>query len=397
VGAGIPDLAYVHSLKQDPKNPALLYAGTERGLYASWDSGASFHRLQLKNLPSTPVHDVFFQERENDLILATHGRGMFVLDDATPVQSYDPKAAPATRLLTPRPGLRFPVRFTRYGLGDKVFRSKNPEFGALLTYELASDLTPPETPAGSTPATPRIRLDIVDSSGRVIREVKKPGTEKGVNRVAWDLRHEGPKPRRDGGGAASEFGPPEGGPFALPGRYTARLTVDGQTYETPVEVRVDPLVATTAGGLQAQFDLASSLVPMVTEANTVLRGLDGLHAQTDERTKTMKALSRTLSPATQLVWDAYLKEHTRVFDFFAIKENTPFWSEAPRLAARLADLMAAVDDAYAAPSPAQREYFAKLQMTLRDAASAYRAMLDGPFARLNEALAKEGLPPLLRP
>jgi photosystem II stability/assembly factor-like uncharacterized protein len=396
VGKGIAPLAYVHALKQDPKNANLVYAGTERGLYASWDGGAMFLRMQLKNLPSTPVHDVFFQTRENDLILATHGRGLWILDDASPIQQFEPAAKAEVRLYPIRAGLRFPMRFTRYGLGDKVYKTKNPPNGAIISYLLPEDMAPAEG-ATAKPGPARVRLEILDGP-KVIREIQKPSMGKGINRAAWDLKFEGPKPRKEGGDTGgSDFSPPLDGPAALPGRYTVRLTVDGKSVETPVEVSVDPLVKVSAGALRDQHELAARLGAMITEANLLLRGLDGIKVQLDERKKSLEALGRSLSKDAQKALGGYTAAHEKVFDRVAVKDNIPLYSESQRLPGRLLDLLSMVDDAFAAPTAAQREYAGKLDGHLGEAKAAYQALIDGPFASLNSALTNESLPALVRP
>jgi photosystem II stability/assembly factor-like uncharacterized protein len=396
VGKGIAPHAYIHALKQDPRNAKLIYAGTERGLYASWDGGATFWRMHLKNLPSTPVHDVFFQTRENDLILATHGRGLWILDDATPIQHFDPMAPAEVKLYPARAGLRFPMRFTRYGLGDKVYKAKNPPNGALISYRLPEDLAPAEDAPPST-GPPRVTLEILDGT-KVIREIKKPKMAKGLNRVAWDLKLEGPKPRKEGGEAEqSDFAPSLDGPAAMPGRYTVKLTVDGKSVETPVEVRIDPLVKVSVEALRGQHNLAVRLGAMVSEANTLLRGLDGIQIQLDERKKALDALGRLLSKDAENALDVYRGAHERVFDRLGAKENIPSYSQGPRLASRLLELMAAVDDAYAEPTEPQRAYAAKLEGQLAETKAAYQALINGPFAAFNEALTKEQLPALVSP
>jgi hypothetical protein len=396
-GRGIPTLAYVHALKQDPKNPNLVYAGTERGLYASWDAGLSFQRLQLKNLPSTPVHDVFFQTRENDLILATHGRGLWILDDATPIQLFDPKAQAEVKLYPVRPGLRFPMRFTRYGLGDKVYKAKNPPSGALISYLLPEEMGPPEdaTPQKAVPS--RVKLEILEGT-KVIREIQKPAAKKGVNRVAWDLKLDGPKPRKAGDDSrGDDFTPPLDGPAALPGSYTVRLSVDGKSVETPVEVKIDPLVTVSAEALRAQNELAVRLAGMLTEANLLLRNLDSVQAQLDERKKSIEALGRTVSKEVQAALDDYASAHGKVFDRVAVKENLPTYSEPARLPGRLLDLMSTVDDGYAAPTSGQREYAKKLEAQLEEVKASYQALMEGPFQKLDAALIKDSLPALVKP
>ncbi|MGE0456132.1 MAG: hypothetical protein AB7O37_22715 [Vicinamibacteria bacterium] len=409
VGAGLPSLGYVHVLRQDPKNPKLVYAGTDLGLYASWDEGRSFQALRGKNLPAAmPVHDVLIHPRENDLILGTHGRALWILDDATPLQQLDPAAPPASRLFDVRPGLRFPLRFTRYGVGDKAFKGANPPSGALIHYSLAESLEPPPAEAkgaspaaagakAAAPAKARLKLEILDSSGRLVRTLDKLGLAKGVNRAVWDLRHEAPKPRKDGPVEASEFGPPPSGPSALPGRYTARLTVDGKSHETPVEVRVDPLVPVSEAELRAQYELASALTPIRTEANLALRALDAVGAQMKERRATARSLGIVLGEEASAVFTAAERDWKAVLDGLAQPEGEPRWSQGPRVSEQLNGLFGAVDSAFAAPTAAQLAYFEELRGEARTALDRAARFLDESLPRLNQALAASGLPGIVRP
>jgi hypothetical protein len=136
---------------------------------------------------------------------------------------------------------------------------------------------------------------------------------------------------------------------------------------------------------------------MITEANLMLRGLDGITAQLDERKKSLEALGRALSTDSQKALDACKAAHEKVFDRLGLKDNIPYYSEPPRLPGRLLDLMSSVDDAYAAPTAGQRDYARKLEGELEAAKAAYAALLDGPFAALNAALVRESLPALVRP
>jgi hypothetical protein len=179
--AGLPDKGYVHVVREDPKNPSLLYAGTELGLYASWDGGRGWSRLHGKNLPTVAVHDILVHPRENDLILATHGRALFILDDATPVQTIASADLEKPAHLFPiRAGVRFAQKMTRYGLGDKPFKGPNPAYGALVTYLLK------EKPGKDV----TFALEVTDEKGTLIRTIKKAPAEAGWNRAAWDLSHD---------------------------------------------------------------------------------------------------------------------------------------------------------------------------------------------------------------
>ena len=403
--AGLPPQGFVWVVRQDPKNPRLLWAGTELGLYASHDEGKHWRRLPLKNLPTVAVHDVLVHPRENDLILGTHGRALWVFDDATPLQQWAPDAPLQAQLLDVRPARRFPSRFTRYGLGDKEFRAPNPPAGALITYVLPEKMAPDEavrtegSEAKKAEKKPeRVKLEILDGAGKVIRTVKKLGLEKGLNRVAWDLRYDPPFSRKETE-EASEFGPPPGGPYALPGTYAARLTIDGKTYEKPVVVRVDPLVKSSLAALQAQFDMAEALIGMRSELNRTLRGLDATKAQLDERRRLAKELGR--GPEGELEAqlakaEAKLKE---IANALARPEGQPNYASGPRVAEQLQALVGDVDGAFAAPTAPQQEFFRELQEQVRQSLARAEAFQKEGLASLNEALTRSELPPVvaLRP
>jgi photosystem II stability/assembly factor-like uncharacterized protein len=438
---GIPDDAWVWVVREDPRNPQLLYAGTELGLYASWDGGGAWQRLHLGNLPTVAVHDVLVHPRTDDLILGTHGRALWIFDDATPLQRYgDAQKALAAGdpayLFDVRPALRFPTRFTRYGLGDKELRAPNPPSGALITYDLAESLEPPEgeegedgvegdaegTAAGAAAggggenaaaaggdeaageggkaAAERIEIEILDAAGTVVRTLKPEqiGKKQGLNRVAWDLSHEPARPRkeREDDEASEFFGPPRG-PEVLPGTYTVRLTVDGKVYEKPVEVGVDPLVEVSAEALAAQHAAALRLTAMHSAANDALRALDAVGQQRKSLEATLKAMKRTLPDAVTESWKATGKTGDELSALLARAEGKPFWSQGPALGDRIGGLERDVASAFAAPTAAQAAYQVKLEGELADALGRLRRFLTEDLPQLNAALAAAGLPQLLVP
>ncbi len=197
ITSGIPDGAYTHAVREDTVQKNLLYAGTETGIYVSFDGGANWQSLQL-NLPNSPIHDLIV--KNDDLIVATHGRSFWILDDLTPLRAAGAQAATETMLYKPRLTyrLRWPDFFERrQPVGD------NPPNGAIIYYYLAT------APKGV------VTLEFLDTSGKVVRrysnEEKKEAetppewpdqtppeekipTDVGVNRFAWDLRLQGPTP-----------------------------------------------------------------------------------------------------------------------------------------------------------------------------------------------------------
>jgi photosystem II stability/assembly factor-like uncharacterized protein len=240
VTGNLPAQAWVWTVVEDPKNPKILYAGTETGIWISWTGGEEWQPFKLANLPaSISVRDIIFQPEQNDLIIATHGRGIWILDDLTPIQ----QAATATTLKSIRPAYRHTVRGTRFGIGDKAFAAPNPAYGALIAYMLPTEAA-------------QAKLEILDSKGAVIRETKDAPRAVGLNRVTWDLRYEGGRPQ------------------ALPGFYRARLTVDGKPSEERIEIKMDPQVPVTPQDLAMQFDYAMRVRDLQARVNAARGKVD---------------------------------------------------------------------------------------------------------------------------
>jgi len=386
---GLPSVGWVWVVREDPRRQELLYAGTELGLYASYDGGRGWQRLHLGNLPTVAVHDILIHPRDNDLLLGTHGRAIWIFDDATPIQQFDETiAGEAVHLFPVRPALRFPARFTRYGLGDKKFRAPNPPAGALITYYLREEL---ESADGE------IRIEILNAAGETIRTLKDVGKKAGLNRVAWDLGYDPPRPRTDVEEESEDFFGPPRGPQVLPGTYMLRLTVDGQRHETSVEVRVDPLLTVTTEELTAQFEVASQLHQWQSAVNDGLRGLDVLREQIEARRTTLGTMKQQIPEELETLWEAYeekIREHMNVL---VREEDNPSWSQGPRLCERLRRLFRMVDQAFAAPTAAQMDYLAELRGELREAMDGLNRFFTEAAPAFNAALERHRIPPLAVP
>ncbi|MCP4654345.1 MAG: glycosyl hydrolase [bacterium] len=404
--AELPSTAWVWVVREDPRRHELLYAGTELGLYVSSTGGRRWQRLHLGNLPTVAVHDVLIHPRENDLLLGTHGRGIWIFDDATPIQEFDETIVDRPAHLFPvRAALRFPAQFTRYGLGDKLYRVPNPPAGALITYYLREKLESAngddeEEGAGATVATEaeeRIRIEILNAEGETIRTLKDVGKKAGLNRVAWGLCYDPPRPRTDAEEEPGDFSGPPRGPQVLPGTYTVRLTVDGQQHETSVEVRIDPLLKVSTEDLVAQFEVALKLHEWRSAVNDGLRALDVLQQQLEARRATLKNMHEEIPEELETQWKAHeetIQEHIHVL---ARGEEKPFWSQGPRLSDLLDRLFRNVDRAFAAPTAAQMDYFAELRGEVRDALAGLNRFLTEAAPAFNAALERHRIPPLAVP
>ncbi|HET9097440.1 MAG TPA: hypothetical protein VFN37_12315 [Candidatus Baltobacteraceae bacterium] len=247
IGAGLK--SYVHVVREDPRNTAVLYAGTERGVFVSFDSGAHWDDLRL-GLPHVPVYDLQIHPRDNDLILGTHGRGFYVLDDLTPLQQWTRASGAAAHLFAPMPAIRYNDAFY-HEHGRGAFVSENKPYGAMFTLYLPAAPRP-----ASAKSKPSVHVTIADAAGKQIAAFDTD-VHAGINRFAWDLTTQLPAgtPAAQDRRAYYIFYPMTiAGPQALPGKYTARIDVLGQHLEAPVTVQLDPHNPASAADLQAQYD-----------------------------------------------------------------------------------------------------------------------------------------------
>ena len=420
VGQGLPEEGWLWVVRQDPRESDLLYAGTEVGLYVSFDAGVTFRPLDLGGLPPVSVHDILVHPRANDLILGTHGRAIFVLDDITPLQQLT--ALPdttAVHLFPIRPALRFRTMMTRYGLADAVWKAPNPPYGALLTYYLGESLEPragddaadesvadesaaDESGTGEPAAddAARLAVEILDPDGQLIRTLDSSelGLDAGFHRVAWNLAMDPPRPRDDTPTPASDFASPPRGPEVLPGAYTVRLSLDGEVRsEQKVQVGIDPSLVATPEALGSQYRLALELRDRRSAVNDTLRGIDLLSQQLESRRADVERSGRTLSPELETSWKRFAEGLEEQRDAFERPPSKPRWSEGPRLGDLLGELFGRVDTAFAAPTPAQQELAAELATETDQAVNEWRRFLAVELVELQKALVSEGLPTLLAP
>ncbi len=287
IATGIPAGAYVRAVREDPVRRGLLFAGTELGVYFSIDDGDHWQPLQL-NLPVVPVHDLAI--KDNDLIIATHGRSFWIMDDITPLRQIESAMAAAPAFLF-QPGLAMRIRpNTNHDtpLPAEVPAGENPPLGAIFYYYLKS------------PAQGEVKLEILDSRGQLIRSYSsndKPpvlptpppfplywfrpseplSAAAGMHRFVWDLRYSVPPLPSRGYSMSTAFGrsvplEPEG-PQVLPGLYQVRLTVDGKSYTHPFTLILDPRVPTSAQDLAKQFALETRLTRGIEQALEATRAI----------------------------------------------------------------------------------------------------------------------------
>ena len=284
---GIRGDDYVHAVREDPKRRGLLYAGTEHGAYVSWDDGANWRSLSL-NLPDVQVSDLLVQE--NDVVIATHGRSMYTLDDIAPIRELGPTYAGAPlKVMKPRVATRgvdeAVIQYTLAKQADTVRVEILDAAGKTVRSFVGGGAQPPDTTRGRT-EVPRDSAQRAAAPADTILNPTgcetqrggrrggaggaKPSGRAGLNRFVWDLRYPGATmfPCLVLWGASAEQGP-----LAVPGQYSVRVTAAGQSQTQPLVVRMDPrLKGVTPADLRAQFALASQIRDKLSAANdAVLR------------------------------------------------------------------------------------------------------------------------------
>jgi len=424
---GIPDSAgSVHVVREHPRNTNLLLAGTEFGLWVSWDRGANWTALK-NNFPQVPVDDIEIQARENDLVLATHGRSIWVFDDLTPIEKMDSNvAASPLTFFPPRPAITWHLRNRRWSAGQKMFTAKNPPFGAILSYYL-KDAVPPEAPkkdkdekdkkdAAEEKPKPdakgdaaekkegKIKITVLDKDGKVIRELDGPGAA-GVNRTNWDLRSDPPAeptPQQlEAIAAGYGFGPR--GPFVEPGEYTIKIKAGDKEATQKVMVEDDTRIVISAADRSARREMINQLYPMAKSTDKDRKTIEGI--QTALKAAREQWKKDAGKPNTTKIPDDIVKaadELQKGVDAVAEKfireqqglgnAGPPFeWKPDP-LPNQVQNLLDDLDGFAAAPSAHQKEKLAELTPLVTDASAQVKKIADEELPALNKKMNDASIP-----
>jgi photosystem II stability/assembly factor-like uncharacterized protein len=390
---GIPLHSYVHAVREDPERRGLLYAGTETGVFVSFDDGAHWQSLQL-NLPVAPVHDLAVHD--GDLVAATHGRSFWVLDDVSPLRELSTEiTAKAIYLFKPHVAIQTQIHH-RPPMGEPV--GENPPSGAVLYYFLKA--APQEGQ--------EVTLEVIDGQGHLARRYssKKEASEEpaeaqeeereeggtgreplpaaaGLNRFSWDLRYE--PAVKVPGYSLWDYEDGIEGPRAVPGTYQLRLTAGGQTLTAPLELRLDPRIKASSEDLQQQFDLAVAIHKSLSELDVTVNQIRGLRTQlqqlghelgTSEDNREVVAASRDLDRKLSGVQEKLMNPKIS-----ASEDSLNFPIE---LDGKLSALEEAVESAFAAPTESSRDAYADLSRQLGEQLAAWRDIENRDVVAFND-------------
>ncbi|MGA7503985.1 MAG: hypothetical protein WBW57_07635 [Candidatus Sulfotelmatobacter sp.] len=368
---GIPEGSFVRAVREDPKKRGLLYAATEAGVYVSFNDGANWRPLKL-NLPPTPVHDLVV--KDNDLVLATHGRAFWILDDIGPLRQYsDDIDKDAVHLYSPDPAYRIQAGRTADEEGEphgSKRTGQNPPAGAVVYFYLKD--APKE---GS-----ETKLEILDASGKTLRKYssletapldepagpddKKPDKEikpeAGLNRFVWDLHCE--EAHRVPGYYLWEYNAGAQGPVVPPGKYQVKLTVGTQTETAPLEVKLDPRVKVSEADLQQQFAMQMQIHDELNRVYDTVNQIQDVRAQVLGLKRRLPENASTKPIANSA--DNLNKKLIAVRDQFVnltISANEDSLAYPPQMDTKWAFLAMDLGTADSAPTEAEQQEFDKLK------------------------------------
>lgn len=376
---GISSDDFVHVTREDPKRAGLLYAGTEHGIYVSFDDGANWQSLRL-NLPDTQVADLTIEG--NDLVIATHGRSFWVLDDIDILRQLQPGlSASAVHLFTP----------------DEAIRSLHP---AAIDYYLHKDAN-------------KVSVDILDGNGQLVRSftasaddeqhrnrantandeseffgprTQPPGRKAGTNRFTWDLRYPGSTVFE---GEIMWGARAEQGPLAVPGNYQVRVSADGQTQTQPLTLTLDPREHVTQAQLEQQFKLACQIRDEVSKADDMVIQIRRINKDVKDRTD--QAKDETVSSAGAALRDRFSTIEEEIYQIRNRANEDPL-NFPIKLNNIIAALARTVETGDYPPTDQDYEVFRVLTGRLNAEEAKYNDVLQKDLAHFNQILSAHKLP-----
>ena len=392
VSKGLPQDDYVKVIRQDPHNANLLYAGMEHGIFASWDKGLTWTKIN-NNLPPVSVRDLRVQARERDLVVATHGRGVWILDDIRPLQELAEAQKQDVHLFESRPATRWHLQGRIENLGQRTYIAKNPAYGAYVNFYLAKKADEP------------VKLTINDSDGNLVRTITDSTAKAGVNRIVWDLRYgQGTRLNAPTTTRRRRFG--AGGPKITPGTFAVILEAGGKTLTSSIMVRPDFRIEMTPGDYQAQTEATLALRDLQSQTNKLLNDTKLLTDQLKELSKKVKQMPAATnghngsnddakgmpSEITEAIKNT-LKNIKEMRNELQRPPPSMSYRQRPRLREEIRSLSRAIDGATARPTKPQLLRLSQLQEETTAAVRAYEQLITTEIDAINKMV--ENIPQIV--
>jgi photosystem II stability/assembly factor-like uncharacterized protein len=398
ITTGLPaNNGIVNVIREHPKNPDLLFAGTEHGAFVSFTRGASWSPLKL-NLPTVPVDDIQIHPRDNDLVFGTHGRSIWILDDITPLAELTSAVLGSDlHAFSTRPAIQYRPWSNTGSTGHKEFFGPNAPNGALIHYYLKA-----KPGAGE-----QVKITVTDKAGKTVRSLNGTG-EAGINRVVWDTRMDSPvppaPPGTGGGGGGGGFGGFGAfgamGPRVEPGDYTVKIAVGGKEATTTVTVQEDPRVMMTDADRAAKQATLARLMPKLGPMVTAQRSIQQMRQSLSTAMEGWKRPNARIPENVQKAGEALLKKIDDLYPNFGTPPSEarglgdagpPLVDRPTPYSQRMTQLFAAISNMSAAPTAWQNEQVTLLTAKADELVPQVRALSD-ELAALNKLMNEAGVP-----
>jgi hypothetical protein len=365
IRANLPAAEPVRVIREDTVNHNLLYLGTEFAAYVSIDNGATWTRF-MNNLPNVPIADLIVHPRDADLIAATHGRSMYVVDISPLQQLTETVLSTDVHLFNPKPAVAFNYKVFSDDqfLANKRFIADNPEYGARIYYYLKA------------PLATEVKLTILDKTGNVVRELTG-SKDRGINRIQWDLRY--PAPPTSGGQGGGGFNGPLLGPLVDPGQYTARLTVAEKQFTVAITVEQDPMLEISDQERRSFRTTITNLLRIYSDAQSAVKTADTLTEQLSGISKSLKAIN-TVS--------ASLKGNADKVS----KDADDLRMHLRRVSTRIGGLYGEVNGSPFPPTPTQTKELDELSNELTKQINALNTLITTEVPGLENQMNRENVP-----
>ncbi|WP_066120570.1 sialidase, partial [Blastomonas sp. CCH2-A2] len=373
VGPATPGVrGYAHVVKEDRLSPDILFVGTEFGLFISRDKGANWEEFRPGNFPAVAVRDIAVASQGDDLVLATHGRGIWIIDDISPVRALSPEVVASDVTLIRSEPVQQRIRGSGgWPEGDATYVGQNPVDGAVITYYQKA-----------RHVLGRMKLEIIDPNGKVIDELPT-SKRKGLNRVVWSMRT---KPPQVPPAASLAFASTQG-QRVMPGTYTVRLTKAGKVTEMPLVVGLDKRAKFTVADRQAQYDAAERVKGLFVRMSALTAGLNAVKSQAQAVADNESTSPANKAKALALVGkaDALRKQVVATTEGGAITGEE-------RLRENMDMAYGAITATEARPTTYALARVDALEKELAEVETGFAALKAGDAAVLNLALQADGVP-----
>ena len=362
---------YVHVIKEDTANPNVLFLGTEFGLYISVDGGQRWAQYKGTDFPSVAVDDLVVQARESDLVLATHGRGIWIVDDISPLRALTPEVMTKDATLLPgRPSIQYFDVNGGWPEGDETFHGRNRPEDAQITYyqkgrHIFGDL----------------KIEIFDQDGKLVDTVAG-GKHRGVNRSGWGMRVKPPAVAP----AASALFEAAQGPRVLPGKYTVKLTKGDKTYTEPLDVAMDPRAKYSMDERKAEFDLSMKVYKELEHMTYGVAAIEGVRDAANARSAKLNEKDPLRKQLQQLAADC----DTLRSKIVATKEGGMITGEE-RIREHLGQLYGAITEYDGKPTDYQVARTESLGHELQDVIDDFQKLIQKDLPGINSGLKKKKL------